>query len=635
MNYQFRITNALRLVGLGLFLLCVGNAYGFATCAQPITFTGGAWNSSLYGGDSPLNPITCNVVVPAGQSAFLQNETLYFAPGVKWTVELGATFYMEGCTLSAQTPSSEWIGFEVLGDPSLAPTAPAQTRMFMRWNEIRHTEYGVCLGTAVLNSFSSSPQGGAVLTCEENTFFNNDRWAIRIREYNLFPSAVKIRHNNFITDNTGMPSQAHWASIGRMVAIENAFNVVVEHNQMGNVGPAWIGGDAYRGTGIHVSGGSVLARHNTIFRLSEGALVRRNFEGTDASSNLLFNGSQFRNNDFFNNEVGVQCEIGDVAIFDNQFVVDDNNILTLDRYDQGIRNRGFIGVLLDQSFSGGDIPMGGINIQNNTFDFSETLPYDNLAENLSLIAVYDYAATQAGDAFTLRNNVMEFDVPDYNISYNGMGYYICSFKSRDGEGDYAITCNQFLHDLGLSSSSEPIDIFFRDEPLSFGSIGAGAGNVFPPCASSFQQIRVSGSITADYYEVSGANGLDVNCSNGNVNYITVNALNTCPASNPPTLIPGSIAPAQYPGSNKTAASTPADPIRFTAYPNPVLDGHLFVELPAAEGSLRLLDLTGRPILQERVSAAQMELDLNAFAQGVYLLEYQFGGQRKLEKIILR
>jgi len=612
---------------LGLFLLCFIPISLAATCTGTITYSGGGWDFAAWGGSSPLDPVVCDVVIPAGPQVYLGNTDLYLAADVEITVEVGATFLMQRCTLQAVAPEASWTGFKVKGDPTLSATATGQTRVFMRWNELRNMEDGFVLGDG---SYSTN-LGGAVLTCEENTFHNNEE-GIQVLEYTDFPSAVKIRNNTFSTDNTPLSDPNFWFASGRYVLIINAFNVVVEDNQFGNLSPASVGSNEIRGAGIMVAGGSVLARNNQFYRLDEGIHQLHSSSTITALTNPLFNATRVESCQFYNNEAGIFLSEGPMNIFDNDFIVDDNNVLSQDRYDQGNTQRDYSGVRMEGDNR--ELPIDDINIQNNRFTMGETLPYDEFAETLSLLAIHDFGGTQPGDDVIIRNNVFTFDVPFSSVISGGMQYVTHGIHSRTGEADYEITCNEFNHTAGNTSNNLPIKIFFRDEPLSFGSVGLGAGNVFPPCSDVGDQIWMTGTITADYYEVTGLNGVDPTCYFGTVNYPATNVTNTCAVQDPPAFIPFSIEPTQYPGSSKAAAQV--DPVpTFKAYPNPVTNHRLHIELSEVGGELRLLDLTGRALLIHHPEQLTTHLNLSDVPAGIYLVEYQFKGQKMAQRLIVR
>lgn len=74
---------------------------------------------------------------------------------------------------------------------------------------------------------------------------------------------------------------------------------------------------------------------------------------------------------------------------------------------------------------------------------------------------------------------------------------------------------------------------------------------------------------------------------------------------------------------------------LTVYPNPVKDGRIFVWLtrdPEPGSIVRLLDYTGRVIIERLISQSGMDLDVRELPSGVYLVWVITGSQRLVTRI---
>lgn len=74
--------------------------------------------------------------------------------------------------------------------------------------------------------------------------------------------------------------------------------------------------------------------------------------------------------------------------------------------------------------------------------------------------------------------------------------------------------------------------------------------------------------------------------------------------------------------------------RFSAYPNPSNGSFTLNELPT-NGSLRILDATGREVRSVSITAASLQLDLTGVAAGVYHAEVFINGARASLPVIVR
>ena len=75
----------------------------------------------------------------------------------------------------------------------------------------------------------------------------------------------------------------------------------------------------------------------------------------------------------------------------------------------------------------------------------------------------------------------------------------------------------------------------------------------------------------------------------------------------------------------------AAPVRF--YPNPT-QGTLYFESQRPIGTLRILNLMGQTVLEQRFAAKQGSLDLSHLSADLYLLQFVSGGEVWTEKIML-
>jgi hypothetical protein len=80
---------------------------------------------------------------------------------------------------------------------------------------------------------------------------------------------------------------------------------------------------------------------------------------------------------------------------------------------------------------------------------------------------------------------------------------------------------------------------------------------------------------------------------------------------------------------------------FEAFPNPA-NQFLTVTLPtveaATEGTVRVMDVAGREVIKQTVvlneSANQIQLDVNDFANGMYMIAVQYGTETLVKKIVV-
>lgn len=74
---------------------------------------------------------------------------------------------------------------------------------------------------------------------------------------------------------------------------------------------------------------------------------------------------------------------------------------------------------------------------------------------------------------------------------------------------------------------------------------------------------------------------------------------------------------------------------FRVYPNPVLD-NVIVEVSAvAESStLRITNVLGQEMLQQKISSLKTEFDLSRFATGVYYAELISHGGKRVQQIVV-
>ncbi len=75
--------------------------------------------------------------------------------------------------------------------------------------------------------------------------------------------------------------------------------------------------------------------------------------------------------------------------------------------------------------------------------------------------------------------------------------------------------------------------------------------------------------------------------------------------------------------------------KIRLFPNPT-SGMLRLELEnlPPEGWLRLRDLRGFVVMEQKVKATKSEMDLSQFSSGLYLLELEANGRRLIEKVVL-
>jgi hypothetical protein len=71
------------------------------------------------------------------------------------------------------------------------------------------------------------------------------------------------------------------------------------------------------------------------------------------------------------------------------------------------------------------------------------------------------------------------------------------------------------------------------------------------------------------------------------------------------------------------------------YPNPA-SGSVFIILPssAETADIRLMDLTGKVVLEKNEVSGSLNMDLQNVSKGIYFLSFQYGGQSFHHKIIV-
>lgn len=611
---MYRLKNTLQGWALCLLLSLFGHL-AFAQCSTPIVYTGGPWNFAAHGGDSEAHPVTCPIVIPDGAPVLMEDLDLYLADAVYLRVEAGATFMMQRCTLRALTWEF-WQGIEVQGNPLIGPNAPNQTRMFIRDSELNRAEYAIILGAYAPPS-TGDFLGGAVLTCENNSFVDPGYAGVWVRDAPNFPSAVKLRNNEFIA-TTWRPNYFLWWGSDHFVKVDGAFNVVVEDNLFLDARPDsyLTAGDRFKG--IVYSNAGVLARNNRFEHLGWGVIAGDHFTG-----HPLANTPGFRNNTFLNCEIGMLVNQGRLSIFENVFQVDEDNALVLPdaEYSTG-SERLFRGIVVADGES--------IGIEQNAFRFEET-HYESYVKDLQVIGIHDLG-TVSPTTLHVYNNDFSFDFPDpVPVPGTPMQYIQRSIWVENGEADYEVHCNQFDHDVNAFGFSQPVEFVDRDAALDFGDVQTGAGNVFPGCAPGIQQLLISGTVAANYFEALGGPIPQAPCTQGPITVLQAAHAHTCPDILPPALLPNSIPPTQYPNSQKTAPSVTNS---LKAYPNPLYGGALQVLLPAASGRVAVLDLKGQVLLEKDVPQPALRLDLAHLPSGIYLLRYADSDHTQYLKITL-
>ncbi len=604
MNTQRLFLALALLIGVGF------PCFSLAQCTSPIIFTGGPWDYANWGGTSIQDPVQCDVTVPSGANALLQDETIYFDPQVEITVELGATFMMQRCTLQSadQWGFLNWGGIYAEGDPNLSPFASGQTRIFMRQNAIYYAPVTLYYGP--------------VLTCEDNRFEGRGCRIIYMF-YDQFPAAVKIRRNVFFRRENGA---GLFLFIDPFVDIRSAFNVVVEDNYFSSAAlpesfvpdPGLY--DGSRGAGIFVSNGGVLARGNTFEKLAEGLRIGVAPGIFTPLVHLLNNGNQIWSNSFQNCQVGVWLN-GEAVIQGNEFRVDEGNKSVTNLSSPGSAGRLFIGVRVDAAGN-------ATTVRDNQFEFEETVEDAWAGNPLHVVGI------KAGlGHLELIHNDFSFDFPAPSpFPIPTTSYIQTGIWSTQGNADIDIRCNRFDHDMDWTASSTSLLLDNQNQFLEIGSATTAAGNEFPACQGSYLSIALSGTAPVQYFEAVGSGELDLGCVTGPVALSSSAPAASCGNAPFPTLLPNSIPPTQYPAASKSALGV--SETAFSLFPNPLAGNVLQVEVPEIGGTLRMVELTGRLLWTQEVSMLREQIVLPELSAGVYLVEYRWKGGKRVERLVV-
>lgn len=75
-------------------------------------------------------------------------------------------------------------------------------------------------------------------------------------------------------------------------------------------------------------------------------------------------------------------------------------------------------------------------------------------------------------------------------------------------------------------------------------------------------------------------------------------------------------------------------LNIQVFPNPVVNGVLFIRSSEEIQRIELTDISGRRLLQRNTSGTQQKLNLQQFARGTYLLSLYTAGSKKTQRIVL-
>jgi|GEM_PF-3930776 len=529
-----------------------------------------SWDYTNYFGTAQF-PIHSPLIVGAGTTVNISNQTIYFRGNGRIIVREGGQFIANQCKFTTTDAGTTWEGFLVEG------AAPSQqtTRLSLSSSDIDNAMTAVAEGCDLVNP---NP-GQSVVTVAGCNIFRPRIIGVDFRP-RVEPSISVVAQTNFLFQSFPFPDPT-------MINIEGTCGIRIERNNLLNAGfRVYMEDVAEKGTAIRVSNATAFIQENVIRQWHIGIDVKN-----DAGCETLV----IDDNTIKNSAFGV--------VIDNQDGTEViNNRFTLNRKIED---------MIIPSTTRGKIRMDALTIkgnpaevrvENNTFKHREDQPGTPPAPQ-----DWNAIILEKTNGTLVEGNNFQFSLIDSRGDFNtGVRITGANLSSQ-------IRCNNF--DLDPDRVAGQIGIFLDGSDASLPTQGSsleGTGNLYAPltlCANTnWHLARTTSAGTFVYW------------TNPNL---------VAPPTCNPNLIPVQVANTNNGcGQNKTGNTfTDLQATPMTVFPNPANDEVQIALTEGFEGQVEVWTSEGKLVLRQRPSQDLIRLNLGHLPKGIYLIRAGQASQR--------